>query len=329
MTLHAHLTLAFLLLLTAALSLGIGDAPLTIQQMLHGLFGGGDPMATLIMQEIRLPRTVLAMLVGASLGLSGAALQGFLRNPLAEPGILGISNGAALGAVIAFYTGFSAQFALALPVAGIIGACLMVCLLYGLLGREAKTEHLILAGVALSSLAGSLIAVALNLSPNPYAAMEIIFWLMGSLEARSMAHVQLVLPFLLAGGLLLLTCGRGLEALSLGEDTAVSLGISLKKLQLSVIAGTALVVGPSVAITGSIGFVGLMVPHMLRPFVQHSPRLLLVASALGGSVLLTLADIIVRLVPTSGMELKLGVVTALIGVPFFFHLILSKRWAGR
>ncbi|MEQ8504220.1 MAG: iron chelate uptake ABC transporter family permease subunit [Rhodospirillales bacterium] len=282
-----------------------------------------DPYAV-ILRELRLPRALLALAIGGALGMAGAALQGLLRNPLAEPGLIGVSGSAALGAVITFYSGLSVTFALALPVGGIIGAGLSVVVLYALAGRDPSILTLILAGVAINALAGALTTLALNLSPNPYAAFEVFFWLLGSLADRSLDHVALAGPFILAGMGLLATTGRGLDALTLGEDVAVSLGIGLRGLQARIIIGTALAVGASVAVAGVIGFVGLVVPHLLRPFVSHRPGRLLFASALGGACLTLAADTAVRFAK-DGPELQLGVLTALIGAPFFLLLVLRTR----
>ncbi len=289
------------------------------------LFLGGDDALRLVVVEIRLPRALLAMLVGASLGLAGAALQGLLRNPLAEPGIIGVSGCAALAAVVAFYSGIAALAFWVLPASGMLGALAAVVLLYGLAGRG-NTVTLILAGVAISALAGALTTLVLNLSPNPFAAYEIFFWLMGSLANRSFEHVLLVTPFVLAGGICLLASGNGLDALALGEDTAASLGIDLARVRHLVIAGTALAVGAAVAVSGVIGFVGLVVPHVLRPLAGYRPGALLGLSAVGGAALTLAADIGTRIVLPHG-ELKLGVVTALVGAPFFIHLVLRERAA--
>jgi iron complex transport system permease protein len=251
-------------------------------------------------------------------------MQGLLRNPLAEPGIVGVSGCAVCGAVVAFYSGLSVTLPLALPLGGIAGALLAVGLLYLLAGRHAGTLTLILAGVALNSFAAALTSLALNLAPNPYAAMEIVFWLMGSLADRSLHHVALVAPLMLGGWGLLLGTARALDGLTLGEDTARSLGINLKGVQLQLVLGTALAVGIAVAVTGTIGFVGLVVPHLLRPLGGYQPSRLLLTSALGGAALTLAADIAVRLL-TLGPELKLGVVTALVGAPFFLALVHRLR----
>ncbi len=312
-------------LLLAGASLAVGPSGVSLATAAADLWNHHDTTAAVILADIRLPRALLGLLTGATLGLSGAALQGLLRNPLAEPGIIGISASAALGAVLVFYTGLAASAAWALPTGGMIGAALAVAGLYALSGRRAGTLTLILAGIAIGALANAVISLALSLSPNPFALSEIVFWLLGSLADRSMGQVALTAPFMLAGWLLLLPAGRGLEALALGEDTAFSLGVNLERLRLQVIAGTALCVGASVAVCGAIGFVGLVVPHVLRPLVGHNPGRLLTASALGGAVLTLAADIVVRILPTGGQELKLGVVTALIGAPFFLALVLKSR----
>lgn len=308
------------------LSLFVGPAHVPMGAALAGLFSADPPVVSVILAEIRLPRAILGLMVGASLGLSGAALQGLLRNPLAEPGLIGVSATASLGAVLVFYFGMASAFALALPLGGIVGALLAVVLLYALAGRDSSVLTLILAGVAVSSFAAALTSLALNLAPSPYAALEIIQWLLGSLADRSMDHVWLILPFTLVGWGLMLASGRSLDALTLGEDAAATLGVSLIRARAQVVVGTALAVGAAVSVTGGVAFVGLVIPHLLRPFVGHRPSRLLAASALGGATLLLAADIAVRLAPPQP-ELKLGVVTALIGAPFFLVLLLRNRQA--
>ncbi|MDQ3187357.1 MAG: iron ABC transporter permease [Pseudomonadota bacterium] len=318
--------LVVLLLLLSAVSLSVGRAPLDVGAAIAQWLRGESTLATLVLIELRVPRTVLGVLVGASLGLAGAALQGLLRNPLAEPGIIGVSSCAAFGAVVAFYSGFSLTAPLALPLAGIAGALIAVMLLYALAGREASTLTLILAGVAINGFAGAATALALNLAPNPFAVTEIVFWMMGSLADRSISHLQLAAPLMIVGWVLLLNGGRALDALTLGEDTAASLGVRLGGLRLMLVLGTALAVGSGVAVTGAVGFVGLVAPHLLRPLVGHQPSRLLLASALAGAVLVLAADIAIRSI-TVGPELKLGVVTALIGAPFFLLLVMRLRRA--
>jgi iron complex transport system permease protein len=313
-------------LLAAGLVVGLaglmhGYVPYGPWQVVRGLLGVGDPVVVAIVREVRLPRLLLAVEVGAALGMAGAAMQGLLRNPLAEPGLVGVSASAGLGAVVAFHFGLAALSAWAVPLAAMAGAGVVTVLLLAVAHRTAGSLTLILAGIALSSLAVALTSLALNLAPNPYALSEMTLWLLGSLKDRSMEHVGLVLPFLLVGGLLLVSSGRGLDALSLGEESAQSLGVDLRRLRVSVIAGTALVVGAAVAVSGSIGFVGLVVPHLLRPWLGYEPGRLLLPSAAGGAVLVMLADGVARALPTS-QEVMVGVVTALVGAPFFLLLIL-------
>jgi iron complex transport system permease protein len=281
-------------------------------------------LAQLILSELRLPRAALALLVGATLGLSGAALQGMLRNPLAEPGLIGASSGAALGAVLVFYFGLGAVSSMFVPLGGVIGAFAALATLYLLAGRNPSITTLILAGVAISSFAGALTSLALNLAASPYAIYEMLFWLLGSFTDRSIDQLRFALPFMVLGWILLASTARALDALTLGEDTAATLGFDPTFLKLRAIAGTGLAVGASVAVSGVIGFVGLVVPHLMRPLVRHSPSRLLLPSALGGAALVLAADLLVRL-PAGIPELKLGVVTSLIGAPFFLYLILKTR----
>ena len=309
------------------LLLGGGVAVLVVLSLLAGPAGFGFPSGEagrLIFTEIRLPRTLLAALTGAALALAGAVLQGYLRNPLAEPGIIGISSGAGLGAVLAIHTGVSATFALALPLGGLAGATVATLTVLALAGERGGALTLILAGVAVSSVATALISLTLSLSANPFAAVEIVFWLLGSLADRSMTHVWLAGPLMLAGVAILLMLGPSLDALTLGEDAAQNLGIDLTRVRLLVVGGTALAVGAATAIVGTIAFVGLVVPHVLRPLVGHTPSRLLPASLLGGAALVLASDIALRLV-TPGGELRLGVLTALMGAPFFLWLVLKTR----
>ncbi|HMN73560.1 MAG TPA: iron ABC transporter permease [Rhodoblastus sp.] len=323
---HARLIGALVVVVVVAffISLFVGYAGLDVAQAAVDVFNGAHTLPAIVLVELRLPRALLGCFVGFSLGLAGAAMQGFLRNPLAEPGVVGVSGAAALGAVAAFYSGLSSVVALALPIGGIVGAALGVLLLYALAGRGAGTMTLILAGVAVNSFAAALTSLALNLSPNGFAALEIVYWLMGSLVDRSLPQVWLATPFMIAGWLLLLAAAPALDALSLGEATARSLGFDMGKLRLQLVGGAALAVGAAVAVSGAIGFVGLVAPHVLRPFVGHRPGRLLFVSGLGGAALLLAADTAARLLPIRP-ELKLGVITALIGAPFLFHLVYRLR----
>ena len=331
------LLLAGLAAVTAALfgaSLLVGPAGYGPGEALAALWRGEGQAATLVMREIRLPRAILGLMIGATLGVSGAALQGYLRNPLAEPGLIGVSASASLGAVVAIHTGLAAAFALALPLAALGGALVAVLAVQAMaggfgaggggVGRGGGALTLILAGVAVTALAGALTALALNFSPNPFAALEIVFWMLGSLADRSMLHVQLAAPFMLAGWLMLARLGRALDALTLGEDSAASLGVNLARTRWLAVLGVATGVGAATAVAGAIGFVGLVVPHILRPLVGAQPSRLMLASGLGGAALLLAADVVVRLVSPHD-DLKLGVLTALIGAPFFLWLIARTR----
>ena len=305
-------------------ALTIGPAAIGPGESLRALIAGDAGPLTLVMREIRLPRAILAVMVGASLGLAGAAMQGYLRNPLAEPGLIGISGTAALGAVISIQTGLAASVALGLPAMALVGALVGVALVVALAGSRGSSLTMILAGIAISALAAALTSLVLNLSPNPFAANEIVFWMMGSIADRSMTHVWIALPFMALGWMILATLGRGLDALTLGEDAAGAMGIDLARLRLKLIVGTASVVGAATSVAGAIGFVGLVVPHILRPFVDAQPSRLLWASALGGAIMVLAADIAVRLI-LPDRDLKLGVVTALVGAPLFLHLIYKTR----
>jgi iron complex transport system permease protein len=278
----------------------------------------------LILFDIRLPRAFLAMLVGATLGISGAALQGLLRNPLAESGVIGVSNCAALGAVLVFYFGMTQWSWFVLPLAGLVGALVSVVMIFLLAGRSGSTVTLILAGIAINTLAGALMAMALNFAPNPYAMQEIVFWLLGSVANRSMNEVLITVPFITVGWVLILSCGRFLNALTLGEETTKSLGFNVRRLRWRLVIGVVACVGAAVSVSGNIGFIGLVIPHLLRPWVRHDPQRLLAVSALGGAVLLLLSDVAVQLLSSEG-ELKLGVITSLVGGPFFLYLILKNR----
>lgn len=326
-TARFRLVLAALGVLTFCLfllSLTVGPAAVAFGDSLRALVSGEGDTIALIMREIRLPRAILGLMIGATLGLSGAALQGWLRNPLAEPALLGVSASASLGAVLAIYTGFSALFPLGLPLAALAGAVAAVLVVQAMAGLRGGALTVILAGIAVSSLASAMTALALNLSPNPFAALEIMFWMLGSLSDRSMTHVWLAAPFMLAGWAMLASLGRALDALTLGSDAAASMGVDMRRVQFLAVFGTAASVGAATAVAGVIGFVGLVVPHMLRPLVGARPSRLLPASALGGASVLLAADTLVRIIAPE-RDLKLGVLTALVGAPFFLWLVYKTR----
>src|SRR5215207_3977445 len=304
-----------LILVLALLSLIVGPAGLSPRASIAGLISGEGP-AGVIVRDIRLPRTLLAALIGATLGLSGAALQGLLRNPLAEPALFGAPQAAAAAAALVIAFGLAGATSYAVPLAGIAGTMLAIGALLAIAGRRASLTVTMLAGLALASFAGAAIALILNLAPNPYIAMEVAFWLLGSLQDRSSEHVLIASPFLLASWVILGMSAGAFRALTLGEDAAASLGVDIDRTRRAVVVGVAFGVGAAVAICGSIGFVGLVAPHLVRRMVGYDPARLMLPAALTGAALLQAADIAVRLLP-GVVEIKLGVVTALIGVPFF------------
>jgi iron complex transport system permease protein len=313
---HILLLLGAGTLIAFALSLLVGPAGFGVP--------GRGAAASVILWEIRAPRAVLGVLIGAALGGCGAALQGYLRNPLAEPGLIGASAGAALGAVLTVHTGAAGAFALALPTGGLLGAAAAMGLVLALAGARAGPITLILAGVAVTSVATALTALVLNLSRDPFATVEMVYWLMGSLTDRSLTHVWLAAPPILLGLAAFLRIGRDLDALSLGEEVAANLGVDLRRTQRLLVVGTAFSIGAATAVAGVIGFVGLVIPHLLRPVVGYAPGRLIPTSILGGAILVLLADSALRLL-APGDELRLGVFTALLGAPFFLYLVITTR----
>jgi iron complex transport system permease protein len=319
------LTVLLLLAMLAGFgSLLFGPARLSPADLWAALTGHGDPMVRAILLQLRVPRAVLGLLIGAMLGMAGASMQGYLRNPLADPGVLGVSSVAALGAVVAIYWQLASGHPWILPLLAILGGLVSLLPLAWLSRRGESTLSLILAGIAIATLAGACISLALNLAPNPFAAMEITIWLLGSLEDRAFSDVWIALPCVAIGMGLLLWDARALDALSLGEDAARTLGVDLARVRLRLMLGIAIGVGGAVAVSGSIGFIGLIVPHLVRPFTDRSPSAILIPSALAGAALLSLADLGTRLIPTA-TPLKLGVLTAFLGVPIFIHFLLRER----
>ena len=321
--LKLNATLAALIAVLLALSLMVGPANLSLRTVTKALFDG-EGIAGIIVRDIRLPRTLLAVMIGATFGLSGAALQGLLRNPLAEPALFGAPQAAAAGAALVIAFGLAGATSLAVPLAGIAGTMLAVGSLLAIAGRRASLTVTMLAGLALASFAGAAIALILNLAPNPYIAMEVAFWLLGSLQDRSNEHLLIAAPFLIGSWAVLGMNAGAFRALTLGEDAAASLGVDINRTRTAVVIGVALGVGAAVAICGSIGFVGLVAPHLVRRLVGSDPARVMLPGALAGAALLLAADIAVRLLP-GVVEIKLGVVTALIGVPFFLAMIFSER----
>ena len=313
------LILALMAALLFAVSALVGSAPIALGDTLAALTGQGDERIRTILWELRLPRAAAAFATGAALGLAGAALQGLLQNPLAEPGVLGVSAFSALGAVIAIFFGFAAVNSFAVPVAAILGAGVATLLLVFAAMRGAGSVTLLLIGIGLSSFAGALMSLALNMAPNPYSLADLVNWMMGSVANRSWADLLLGAPGWIIGAALVFLAGPGLRALSLGDETARSLGADPRRIRLLVIGGTSLLAGASVATAGTIGFVGIVAPHVIRPFVRHDPQRLLIPSALLAGIILMAADIAIRVLPFQ-QELKLGVAAALVGGPVFIWI---------
>jgi iron complex transport system permease protein len=306
------------------LSLSIGSSSVPVLSGLSDWLTGQPGISALVMGEIRLPRTLLALSTGAALGLSGAALQGLLRNPLADPSLIGASQGAALGAAFVFYFAFLPGLGVFAPLlAGLAGAGLALLLTLWLAG-SGRPALLLLAGLAIASLSGATLAAVLNFAPNPFAMQELVFWLLGSVSERGMVHLAFLLPALAVGSVLIWRQRALLAALSLGEQVAASLGLDVQRGGRIIVFGAAILVGSAVATAGNIGFVGLIAPHLARPLAKNRPDRLLWPAAVIGATLVLLADITVRLMPP-GREVRLGVLTALIGAPLFIRLIWKMR----
>lgn len=326
-----NVALLIALVIVALLSGLFGQVTLSPGQFWAALIGDGpedQQGLSIIVRELRLPRIIIGILAGATLGYTGAALQGLLRNPLADPGVIGVSASAGLGAVIAIYMGLAAASAFAIPLTAMAGALAATLILMTLAARDSSVLTLILAGIGISSLATAGISLVMNFAPSPMSLQDMVLWMLGSLENRTFDDLLLAGPFILLGWVVMIGVGQGLSALSLGSDTAHSLGINVKVLRWRVVLGTALSVGATVSVCGTVGFVGLVVPHFVRAFIGYEPRALLLPSALAGAVLMTLADIITRL-PFGHGQLRLGVVMAIIGAPLFIHIIFKTRESMR
>lgn len=317
-----------LLLITSLASLAIGSADIPITDLIKGLMGTGDQTIQTIVRDLRLPRLIIGLVTGATLGMMGAALQGLLRNPMADPGILGVSASASLGAVIAIYYGIAASITLAVPLLAISGAMITTIILYMLSRRDSSMLTLILVGIGLGSLAAAIMSLFINFAPTAASLRDIVMWLLGSLENRTTTDLILVMPFILVGWLLIIGTGRGLNALALGEDAAISLGVPLNRIRWQIVFGSALAVGATVSVTGAIGFVGLIVPHVVRIIIGNTPGNLILPSAALGALFLTSADLLTRIDVGNG-QLRLGVVMSIIGAPLFLAIIYRTRGAMR
>ncbi|PPR79666.1 MAG: Hemin transport system permease protein HmuU [Alphaproteobacteria bacterium MarineAlpha2_Bin1] len=311
--------LFFILIFLLVFSVLFGKINL-IELLLSDKSNDVKELIRVLILEIRLPRTILALIAGFSLGICGAAMQGLFRNPLADPSIIGVTSSAGLGSVIIFYFGLANIFFFALPLGGIIGAIIAVMVIFFIIQSNVSTLVIILTGVAISSFSSALTSLTLNLSPSPYAAYEIMFWLLGSLADKNLNHVLMITPITVLGWIIIIFSKKWFTALSLGEETAQSMGLDLRIFRSKIIIGSALSIGSVVSITGGIGFIGLVVPHLLRPLYNYNPEKLLLPSGIGGAIMLLLADIFIRLLDINP-ELQIGVVTAIIGAPFFIYLI--------
>ena len=324
MTRTANLALAALLLAAILLALLLGSVSLSPLRVLGALVLRGDPGDALVVWQIRLPRALAAAMVGAALGMSGAALQGLLRNPLAEPGILGVSATSALFATFVLFFGLAGAGALMLPLAAIGGALTATLLVALAAVRTRSAVTLLLVGIGLSSFSAALMALLMNLAPNPFTLADMINWTLGTVANRGLSDLSYAAPFLAIGIAIMLATRRGLAALTLGEEAAEGLGVDLARQRIAVIVGAGLATGAAVSLAGAIGFVGIVAPHLVRPLVGHDPARLLAPSALLGALILVLADIGVRLLPTDA-ELRLGVVAALVGAPIFVWIAARGR----
>lgn len=325
---YSLLLLTVLVALLSVISLCLGEQWTSLHDTFTLPLTDPDSVSAVITREIRLPRTLIAIIAGVSLGVSGAAMQGLLQNPLASPGLVGSASGAALGAVLALYFFSELLHPQSVPVAGMLGALLTTGVVYLLAGRDATVSTLILAGVAINALAAAGLSLLLNLAPSPFAVRELVLWTLGDISDRSLQDVWIMLPCTLLGWAMLAGTGRSLDALTLGERTARSMGISIHRLSWRTFIAVSFCVGAAVATTGMIGFIGLVVPHILRPLAHFQPSRLLPLAALGGAIMLLAADICVRLIAlytTVPVPLKVGVLTALVGAPFFLALILRSR----
>jgi iron complex transport system permease protein len=309
--------------LALLLAVLVGSTPMSFQRVVATLAGGGSVGDGIVLWEIRLPRALAALATGIALGACGAALQGLLRNPLAEPGVLGVSASAALSATSAIFFGLAQWSPLALPLSAIAGALAATAVLTAAALRVGSVVTLILVGVGLSSFAGALVALLMNLAPHPFSLSEMLDWMLGTVANRSVDDLALTVPFMALGLTLLLAVRRNLSVLALGEEAAAGAGVDLERTRLLVVTGAGIATGAAVALAGAIGFVGIVAPHLVRPFVGHDPARTLAPAALLGGLIVLLADVAVRVAPTAS-ELKLGVVAALLGAPVFVWIV----WRG-
>lgn len=326
--------LAIILILSMILANSVGPVSIPFQQTIAIILDilpwefGLEYLErdAIVVLDIRLPRVIVGALVGAGLGTAGAIMQGLFRNPLVEPGYIGVSSGAALAAVIVLFFGWVQYSAWILPIAAFIGALLsmIVVLVIWELSRKTSASTLLLVGLGLNLFFSAVISVFVASAPNEQELRSIVFWLQGGLEARTWQHVQLITPFILLSIFVSCYFARELNMMLLGEDQAQSSGVNVRRTRYILLALSALMTGTGVAVSGTIGFVGLVIPHVIRLLFGTDHRFLLPASALGGGAFLVLADIVSRMA-LGAVHLQVGVVCALIGAPIFLVLVLYSR----
>lgn len=305
------------------LSLCLGPYKINWSQLAYDIAKDNQTIETIVFFELRIPRTIMCILTGVALGTGGAALQTLLRNPLAEPSIIGVSSSAALGAVLVMSFQLHLVSLFFMPVGAIIFSMVAASLLVFISRRSHDHVTILLVGVGISLLSGAATSFLLSISDNPYAVNEIVFWMLGSLSNVSNDDLLLAVPFALSGALLMLSTAPAQNYFVFGGEVAASSGINVKTLRAKVILGASLGVGGVTAIIGMVGFIGLLSPHIVRPFVGNEPRRTLIWSPVVAAALVLAADIAIRLLPTTN-ELRLGVVTTLIGAPLFLYVIFKR-----
>lgn len=328
--LFGSLTILLVVAITLATAIGVVQLPLgatfrvLLAQTLRLPLEVEDAHIAVIW-SVRLPRVLVAGLVGFALAVSGAAMQGLFKNPLASPGIVGVSAGGSLGAVVAIFLGLPMIHAWSVPAFAFVGALIATILAYVMATRWGRTDAatLLLAGVAISTFFNAIISLLYHFVEDG-VLRQIVYWLMGNLGGKRWEHVKMLAPIVLAGTLGLLACSNELNIMSGGEDDARSLGVSVERVKRVVLISVSLATGGAVSVSGAIGFVGLIVPHMMRLLVGPDHRWLLPASGLFGASVLILSDLVARTV-FSPIELRTGIVTAFFGVPFFLYLLLRRR----
>jgi len=294
-----------------------------------GLVSRGDwsPTHDTIVWTVRMPRVIVGAAVGGGLAVAGCLMQGLFHNPMAAPGILGVSSGGALGAVLAFTLGWAARSIWAVPAAAFFAALAAAALVYGVSTRQGRTPvaTLLLAGIAVNAFLGAAVSMLLTITLEQYeVGTQAVFWLMGGLDARTWDHVLVVVPLVLIGSAIALFLGGDLNALLLGEETALSLGVPVQGFKIQVLALTALITGASVAVSGVLAFVGLVVPHAMRIVLGPDNRVLIPSCLFSGAAFVVVADLIAR-IALAPQEIRLGILTSLVGAPFFLYLLMANR----